>query len=330
MKFQKLEPFEKHFKEAFPQHLSAVYAVVCAHDNERKKVIEGLMQQLEKETDLKRCHQVKDALAHLNGGSLFSGKVGAVFDGVDQILDSELELLTQYIAAPNPQGHLILGASSGKNITALYNKGKKEIVVLDLSAEKPWEEKQRLQKWLVQLVHSQKKQIAADAVEAIFERLPCDRLLLSQEMEKLICYVGEKTAITKGDVETICSTSVEHNFFQIAQQLVWGGLKTPPDFNDISTLLPLIGLLRNQLEMGLKMAVLIKKGATQEEVGAAFPRLWPKALQQCFDGAKQKGIDVFKSGLRHLFDLEFGLKTSLGKPEILFTIFASKLRRDCP
>lgn len=323
MKFQKLEVFEKHFKEAFPQHLSAVYAVVCAQESERKKIIASLVQYLEKESDLRRCSQMKDALVHLSSGSLFSNKLTAVFDGVELLLDSEMEQLGQFIG--NPQGHLVLGAATAKNITALYAKGKKEMVVLDLTAEKPWEEKQRLQKWLVQTIHAQKKQIAADAVEAIFERLPCDRLVLGQEADKLLCYVGERTAITRADVETICSTSVEHNFFQIAQQLVWGGLKTIPDLNDISVLLPLVGQLRNQFEMGLKIAVLIKKGATQEEISAAFPRLWPKALQQCFEGARQRGSDYFKKGLMHLFELEFGLKSSLAKPEVLFTVFCSKL-----
>ncbi len=328
MKFQKLEAFEKHFKEAFPQHLSAVYAVVCSQENERKKILASLVQLLEKEADLKRCQQVKDVLGHLNGGSLFSGKTAAVLDGVDLLLDSEVQQLTQYVTAPNPQGQLLLGAANGKNISTLYEKGKKEMVILDLTQEKPWEEKQRMQKWLVQVIHAQKKQIAPDAVEAIFERLPCDRLNLGQEIEKLICYIGERTAVTRADVETICSSSVEYNFFQIAQQLVWGGLKTVPDFHDVSVLLPLIGMLRNQLEMGLKMAVLIKKGSSQEEISAAFPRLWPKALQQCVDGARQFGIDYFKRGLIDLFEFELGLKTSVGRPEMLFTIFFARLSTD--
>lgn len=328
MKFQKLEAFEKHFREAFPQHLSAVYAVVCAQENERKKIMAALVQILEKEADLKRCPQVKEALAHLNSGSLFSGRPVAVLDGAEQLLDSELELLARYVTAPNPQGLLLLGSASVKNITALYEKGKKEMVILDLTQEKPWEEKQRMQKWLVQTVLSQKKQISADAVEAIFERLPPDRIYLGHEIEKLICFVGDRGAITLEDVETVCSSTSEYNFFQIAQQMVWGGLKSPPDFSDLAVLLPLIGMVRNQLEMGLKMAVLIKSGAAQEEISAAFPRLWPKALQQCTEGARRMGSDYFKKGLMDLFDFELGLKSSGGRPEILFSIFSFRLRND--
>ncbi|MBS0629963.1 MAG: hypothetical protein JSS30_07075 [Verrucomicrobia bacterium] len=323
MKFQKLEAFEKHIKEAFPHHLSAVYVVVCSQESERKKILSSITQLLEKEADLKRCHQVKDALGHINGGSLFSGKSAAVLDSVELFLESEIQLLSRYVSSPNPQGQLILGSATGKVITSLYEKGKKEMVILDLTQEKPWEEKQRLQKWLVQTIHAQKKQIAPDAVEALFERLPSDRLYLSQEIEKLICYIGERSGITRADIDAICSSSIDYNFFQIAQQMVWGGLKSVPELNDVSTLLPLIGLLRNQLEMGLKMAVLTKKGATQEEISSAFPRLWPKALQQCVDGARHLGIGYFQRGLIHLFEFELGLKTSAGKPEVLFTILCS-------
>lgn len=327
MKFQKLESFEKHFKEAFPKHLSSVYAVVCSQESERKKIMGSLIHLLEKESDLKRFQQVKPAIMHLNGGSLFSTKVTAVLDGAELLIESDIELLLHYIGTLNPQGYLLLGSATAKHISTLYNKGKKEMVVLDLSAEKPWEEKQRLQKWLVQTVHAQKKQIAPDAVEAIFERLPCDRLLLTQEIEKLICYVGQRTELIRTDVEALCSTSVELNHFQLAQQLVWGGLKNIPDLNDLAVLLPLIGQLRSQFEMGLKMAVLIKKGASGEEIAAAFPRLWPKALQQCLEGARQFGISYFKKGLMHLFDLEFGLKTSKGRAEVLFTIFCANVRK---
>ena len=122
MKFQKLESFEKHFKEAYPKHLSAIYAVICGQESERKKILASLTHLLEKECDLKRCHLVKEALEQLNSGSLFSGKVAAV---VDMGEDAEIELLSKYIAAPNPKGHLILGAGASKNITPLYAAGKK-------------------------------------------------------------------------------------------------------------------------------------------------------------------------------------------------------------
>ncbi len=324
MKFQSYEPFEKHCKESFPSHISPIYVVIAPQESERKKILANLISSLENISDLKKCSLIKDAVEHVNAGSLFSGKMAALFDGAELLLKAEMEMLAHYIDSPNPEAHLILGAASSKNITELYKKGKKEMVVLDLSKEKPWEERARLQKWIVQTLHVEKKQVAPDAVEALLDRLPPDRLLLEQEIEKLLCFVGERPNITRQDVETICSSSIEYNQFQLAQQLVWGGRKQLPTLSDLSQLLPLVGQLRNQFEMGLKMSTLLKRGATKDEIGAAFPRLWPKALQQCLEGARKRGGGFFKKGLIDLFALELGLKTSTGKPEVLFAMFCAR------
>ncbi|NGX38333.1 MAG: hypothetical protein K1000chlam2_01506 [Chlamydiae bacterium] len=325
MKFQKLEVFEKHFKEAYPQHLSSAFVVVCSRESERKKILASVIHMLEEMTDFKRCFLIKDALEHLNAGSLFSGKMGAIFDGVEGLLKAEVELLAHYLKAPNPEGHLVLGAANAKAVNDLYKKAKKEMVVLDLSGEKPWEEKQRLSKWVVQTLHAKQKKVSPEAVDALLGRLPGDRLLLQQELDKLTCYVGERSEVTKGDVEAICSASDEQNLFQIAQGLVWGQQQSVAQVKDISQLLPLVSQVRNQLEMGLKMTALLKVGSSSEEIAKAFPRLWPKALQQCLEGARKKGSDFFKRGLLSLFDLEFGLKTNLGRPDVLFAIFSAKI-----
>lgn len=327
MKFQKIAPFEKHFKESYPDHLSPIYLVVCPKEGERKKILASLASFLERDSDFKRCPTIKDTVQHLMSGSLFSGKMGALFDGVEQLLKGEVEPLIQYSKKPNPSSYLILGAASSKNVADLYKAGKKEMVVLDLSSEKPWEEKQRLQAWVVQFVHSRKKKITPDAVEALFEQLPPDRLLLQQEVEKLLTYMGDRQEATRKDVATICSTGLEEKPFQVAQTIAFGKLEGVPQFDDVSTLLPLVASLRNQLEMGLKMCALLKKEASHQDIEAAFPRLWPKALNQALEGAKRKGAPFYKGALQDLFELELGLKSNAARPAALFTRFLAT--RDC-
>lgn len=321
MKFQKVAPFEKHFKDSYPDHLSSIYLIVCPKEGERKKILASLASFLERDTDFQRCSSIKGAVEHLRSGSLFSGKMGALYEGVELLLKGEMEPLLEYVKKPPAGSFLILGAASGKNVSDLYKAGKKEIVVLDLTAEKPWEEKERLQTWLVQMVHSQKKKITPDAVTALFQKLPLDRLLLQQEVEKLLTYVGEREQVTRKDVEAICSTSLEEKPFHIAQAIAFGKLDAIPEMEDVSTLLPLVSILRSQFEMGLKMCVLLKKGASSQEIEAAFPRLWPKALREALGGAKQKGPLFYKEALKALFEFELGLKTNAAKPAALFTRF---------
>jgi len=324
MKFQKIEAFEKHFKDSL-QALAPIYLVVCPKEAERKKILHSLIQFLEKECDYQRSVFVKDAIAHVNAASLFSGKMAALFDGVEQLGKNEVALLSSYVARPNPEAHLILGAASSKYVADLYKKGKKEMVILDLSSEKPWEEKERLKKWVVSVILSKKKQITPDGIEALFAIASQNRLLLQQEIDKLVCYVGERGQITREDITAICSPSIEANFFQLAQKIVWGGLDQVPPKCDTAMLFPLIGSLRYQLEMGLKIAALIQKNASPEIIAKEFPQLRRGALQQCLDGVKRRGLPFFKEGLRALFALEYGAKTSLGSPDILFSTFCAHI-----
>lgn len=325
MKFQKLEAFEKHIKDSFPDHLSPVYVVLCPNEQERKKILSSLFALFEKEGDVKKCLSPKEAIEHVNSRSLFAEKTVAIFEREEPLDKEEWELFSQYIGAPHQKSYLVLGVANLKNSGELYKKGKKEIILLDLSEEKPWEEKQRLQKWVVQTFLGAQKQITPDAIEAMFSQLPLDRLLLQQEIDKLLCFVGNRKEIVRKDIETICSTTLEIDSFQIAQQLIWNQGKNIPAVTDLSLLLPLIGQLRYQLELGLKIASFLQQGASPEEIAGQFPQLRPKTMQQGVEGARKKGVSFFKKGLQWLFDLEYGVKTSRGRPEALFILFCTKI-----
>ncbi len=325
MKFNKLDPFEKHFKDSFPDHLSPVYLVICPKESERKKILFSLSRLLEAASDYRKCSLISDALLQVNGGSLFSARVSAFFDGVEHLSKDELASLCRYVAKPNPSAILILGAGSSKNVSELYKKGLKEMVLLDLSKEKPWEEKERFKKWAVQRFLSEKKQITPAALELLLGSLPPNRILIDQEIEKLLCYVGEGKEVNEGHIRAIASSLPEVNLFQVAQQLIWGKGAQLPEVNDLNLLLPLIGILRSQLEIGLKLSCLISQRVSNEEIAGHFPKLWPKALAGCIDGTKKKGEPFFIEGLKALYTLEYGVKTSAAKPRVLFSMFLSRL-----
>lgn len=321
MKFQKYDAFENHFTQSFPEHLSAVYLIIQADEQERKQIFHTLVHKLKQVSDFQKFYSLEEALVHLSNGSLFFNKVSALYDGVEELTDKEQERLLAYLQHPNPVGHLILGAKNSKNVAELYQKGKKELVLLDLSQEKPWDQLDRFKKWVVQLVIGEKKQITPDAVEALFERIPPDRALLQNEMEKLLSYIGERKQITRKDVEALCSPSQELNLFKTSEQLIWGGLEEMPDCEPLS----ILGLMRYQLEMGLKMACLLKRGESETSIGARFPKVRPKQLQNYLLKAHTRGIDYFKRGLLSLFDLEWKLKSSQGDSQQQLTLFYAKL-----
>lgn len=323
MKFQKLSAFEKHFKEAYPKHLSPIYVVVCPQESERKKILSTLASLLLPHADFKRCSQIQEAIEHLNSGSLFSTQMAAEFNGIDQLLKGEMELLGRYIGAPNRGACLVLSSSRMKEVSSLYLKGKQEMVILDLSSEKPWEEKERLRSWIAQVVASEKKRIAPEAIEEMLVRLGSDRILLEQELNKLFCFVKSRQEITLSDVRLLCSEGGEEAAYPLARALVWEGKGFRSEGVEVAFCLQLVGAIRSQLEIGLKMSALLKKG--EGEIATAFPRLFPKQLTQCIEGTKRRKEPFFKKALVALFELELGLKSSKGRADILLSQFLAIL-----
>jgi len=323
MKFQKLDAFERHVKESSPGHLSPIYLILAPQESERKKILTSLRKLFQ--GDFKRFTSAAAAATHLQSHSLFSEKPSALLEGADSLTKDEEKALFAYLKAPNPSGHLLIGMSSAKKAGALYQKGKKEIIFLDLSAEKPWEEKDRRKRWIAQRAGSAKKRISVEAVEMLASFFPADRLLLDQEIEKLATYVGVREQIEAADVTLLCTPTEEESLFQMAQQLVWDRLKKMPQKCELSLLLPLIGQLRYHLEMGLKMTTYLERGVGSVEIGKKFPTLRPRKLEEYLAKSKAKKAVFFKEGLKALYDFELGAKTALAKPEILFTRFCARM-----
>src|ERR1700730_15637032 len=58
-------------------------------------------------------------------------------------------------------------------------------------------------RWLTEYCAGQQVKIDADAARELVDALGGDMMMISNELEKLSLYVGEKQRITLGDVETM-------------------------------------------------------------------------------------------------------------------------------
>lgn len=325
MKFQKLSVFEKHFREALSHHLSAIYVVVCPNENERKKILSSLMISLNKRSDFIKTTEINRALEHVRSASLFFKTTVALCDGVEKFLKEDRERLHNYCRLSNKKNCLLLGSARMQEVADLYKICKNDMVIIDLSKEKPWDEKERFLKWIIQSILYEKKQISPQAAEELLERFPKNRFLLQQEIGKLLCFIGNRREITLSDIKAICGSSIEQSSYQQAKSIVWDENFIFTSSMDLTFLIRLISAIRLQLEIGLKLCVLHKKGASKEEIVKATPFLFPKALQHCTQVALRKGCCFFEKGLMYLFDFELGLKSSKGRPDVLYALFVQKL-----
>ncbi len=81
------------------------------------------------------------------------------------------------------------------------------------------QDEETLKRWIVSQVRKEGKQITVRAVMDLLERTASDMELLSHELEKLFCYIGEREAIDIDDVEAVCTTVIGNHIFDMLEAM---------------------------------------------------------------------------------------------------------------
>ncbi len=333
MKYQNLSAFVKHLEQAAKVDLSRVFLVVSSCPYERKKIVLRIVAAIRLKEHVLHLHRedgahrsVGEWIDELNTASLLSGKQVVYLDEIDKQKKNGLVLLAEYIARPSPFAYLLLGASSSKSLGDLYTKGKKELIVCDLSDEKPWDRKERFKRSLIEDGVKAGKRLHSDAADYLVENVGLQLAALEQELAKLITYIAERSELTLQDVQLLCTPQKNSSVWQIAEEIVWKeGLSKVEEIGDLSMLLPLLSQLRSQLQQGLVLAILMERGATQGEITHHLPTVRPAALSKMAAVVQVRKSPFFKRALDLLFEIELMAKNSSFEPGLILDLALTKL-----
>lgn len=80
-------------------------------------------------------------------------------------------------------------------------------------------------RWVAALLAKEKKQIRETDVRFFLERVGDDMFQIKNETEKLIAFVGERSEITRDDLETITSGEVQNKIFDLVAAIAEGNKK---------------------------------------------------------------------------------------------------------
>lgn len=319
MKYQNLKSFQKHLSSAAPHNLCRMYLVAIGDDFERTQALEVILSYLP--VSPVRLSGVDSELSTIldamQSGSLF-GEAVVVVDEVEKMAKKQLQILSDSMGAP--AGYVLFGARSKTPLAALVEK---EGVVLDLLEEKPWDKEKRLAEQLNDRAKNAGKRLGPDAAPLLFERLGVDPALLESEVDKLICYVGDRPAITREDILQISPASRTATLWQTAEDVIWEGGEFPQiDQTAFHGLLP---ALRNQLHLGLTLATLIQQQCPSDQWNRYLPKLWPKTLEKRSSQAARLGSAYFQKGLEKLFEVELLSRTQSTQYRALLDLFRAQI-----
>ncbi len=319
MKFQQLTALEKHLESSFTgEKFARSYLIVHSQRDERRKLLEKISQQIaalrKAEVFFQEGRDLDFVYNTLGTPSLFGDPEIIVWDSSKSLSEEGEEKLLRYIANPSPWAFLLIGADSFKPFSSLYAKASKDLVVLDLAEEKPWDKEKRQQQEILQKVKQEGKSIMPGALARLL-LLSEDSLTLESELMKVISYVGDRTSIVEKDVEAVTTVPLVARW-QMAEELIWEKGKDY-EIEDLSALLALIGQIRFLLHQARRVSACVQEKKSPEVIMKSI-NIRSAALQKTLQRIKNSKEGYFNSALAMLCDLEVLCKNSALDPSFLF------------
>ncbi len=319
MKFQQPSLLEKHIETGLgKKDFVSSYLVLHAQREERRKLLEHLILQLRTRLEAEvSFHEGKewDVVYHaLSSPSLFGNYEIVVWEAPKGVSEEDLEKLVKYLLSPSEKILLVIGAESFKPFSRLYEKVSKQLVVLDLSEEKPWDREKRQQQEVLQRVKEEGKTISPKALAGLLS-LSEESLSLESELVKVLTYVGDRSTVTEEDIAAVTSGSFIGKW-QAAEEIAWEKAKDR-EISDLSSLLALVGQVRFLLHQGRQIYFYLREGKSSEEIMKLL-HIRQAGLQKTVGRIKSYRFEYLNSALSLLYDFELLCKSSSLDAKFLF------------
>lgn len=339
MKYTNLRAFEKHIEGATPKHFSDIYMIIGKDRFACKIAVDKLLAGLLKDQknsefclktfDGDRC-QINDLLEELQSISFFSHKQIIWLDQADKLQKSATKSLETYFQKPNRSLCFIVSAAAINHSTNFYKYAEKSGVVLEFPEEKPAEKERSMVDWINSTITAKGKTIDPQASQHLVKQVGCDMAQLYNELEKLICYVGDRTIITVKDIGAICCSINMENTWQLGDALFRRDAPTALRItkallNEGTHFFSLLKQIRNQFQTEFQVCSIISSGGSSNDISQLFPYMKGYVLDCHLRNAQAYGMLRFKKGLQLIDETEVSAKNSVMDPDLLAELLIIKL-----
>lgn len=339
MKYDNLRAFEKHLEGAAALNFADVYLILAKEPFERKaavdRVIKGVLKG-EPSPDL--CLHLFDGerdgaqgvLGELETLTFFVKKRVIVVQNFNECDKATIAKLEAYLATPNRSVCLVLAAPAFNKVTNFYKKAEKLGVVLEVAEEKPWDKEKSIAEWTIRTAGALGKQLDQQTAREMVQQLGTDQTLLSNELQKLVCYVGERRAITRQDLSAVCSHINRDTGWQLGEAIfrrdAAAALRIGKNLlAEGAALIAMLRQVRSQFQTELQICLILEHGGSPADVVREFPFMRGSLLEKYVQQARSYGARRLKQGLLKLDDAELAAKSSSADPDFLLELLLIKL-----
>ncbi|MFA6525527.1 MAG: DNA polymerase III subunit delta [Patescibacteria group bacterium] len=214
------------------------------------------------------------------------------------------------------------GAKTKKLLLAQLKKEREEVFPLLSNSQ--------LSSWIQKEVKDRGASIEKSAVEELVAKVGMDLWQMDSEIEKLVNYTGDQI-ITTRLVEDFVKAKYDENIFHLTdalgQQNKEQALRLVRDQLALGTEpLQLLSKFIWQFRNLLLVSELLQANKTQKEI-ADILKLHPFVVQKTVPQAKRFSSEQLKLIYQKMVDIDFELKNSQTKPELLFDLMVMEICR---
>ncbi len=263
-----------------------------------------------KTADISFCHVADELKAYTLEEVLFSpsffSETFVCIQKAHELSAKALELVVAFAKKPTPKVWLLLHATGKTDLG-------KHMPIVTIADVKPWDKQGKIAEWIAEYVKARGIKIQPQVVQYIAATGTTDRFFLRQELEKLICYVGDKKEITQGDLKAISTFEHEQTVWQLSDAFLQRDMPKAQTIlrqlldNQVSAFL-LVRQLRNVCHQALMMVSLSDSGT--QNIQEHFPQLRGKMFDKNFRLAKEAGKPFLTRAILQLDKAELALKDS--------------------
>ncbi len=179
--------------------------------------------------------------------------------------------------------------------------------VLDRQGEK------ELSRWILGMLKKEGKQITGNAMELFLMKAGDDMEHIRTELEKLICYVGERDGILPEDVEAVCIEQTENRIFEMISAISAGHLQKAMDlYYDLLALkepsMRILFLVAKQFNQLMQIKEMMMARAGQNEIAQAT-KLKPFVVSRLMGQARGFSSQQLKNYVELCVATEEAVKT---------------------
>lgn len=247
-----------------------------------------------------------------------------VIKNCEKLSEEAKARLAKYITKPSKSSCLIL--ESGDDSAAEDYRPLAEYVdIKNFSGPKEAD----FASWIRQFLSSRNKEIDARALEDLREGRGQDLLALSQELEKLAAFAGERKTINSRDVESVAGKPIAASAFELAGAIDKGDLAGAVKIVSGLTATgkkhyEIIGLLCWHLRRMLKAKMLSAKGETDSNIAGCL-RIGMRYRDEFFRQLRAVSLPKIKSRMNMLLEADLDIKRTKFDPGLVLEFAVIRL-----